>query len=294
MLLSAENVGPAGRRGPPARRRSGPSRSRRSGCSSTSPCASAPCPSASARSSPRSTTSLITVGLLALFGREFNLVVVAALLTLVGYSVNDTVVVYDRIRENQRTPEEGAARDRHQPLDQPDALADGPDLGRHDARRRRALRPGRRGSEHLRADAHHRHHHRDVLLDLRRRRRSSSSGRTSPRGAAASASRSRSCRRRPSPHSRRPLRSPPKRRPGRRRRRTGGRASGAAGRLRALGAIGVISSRGDDSLRGHPREGRRPTTRRATRTCCGGPTSSRRGSTGARSAARASPTSSTR
>jgi preprotein translocase subunit SecF len=47
---------------------------------------------------------LITVGLLALLGREFNLVVVAALLTLVGYSVNDTVVVYDRIRENQRTP----------------------------------------------------------------------------------------------------------------------------------------------------------------------------------------------
>ena len=48
--------------------------------------------------------TLITVGLLVLFGREFNLVVVAALLTLVGYSVNDTVVVYDRIRENQRTP----------------------------------------------------------------------------------------------------------------------------------------------------------------------------------------------
>jgi len=48
--------------------------------------------------------TLITVGLLALFGREFNLVVVAALLTLVGYSVNDTVVVFDRIRENQRTP----------------------------------------------------------------------------------------------------------------------------------------------------------------------------------------------
>jgi preprotein translocase subunit SecF len=48
--------------------------------------------------------TLVTVGLLALFGREFNLVVVAALLTLVGYSVNDTVVVYDRVRENQRTP----------------------------------------------------------------------------------------------------------------------------------------------------------------------------------------------
>jgi len=48
--------------------------------------------------------TLITIGLLALFGREFNLVVVAALLTLVGYSMNDTVVVYDRIRENQKTP----------------------------------------------------------------------------------------------------------------------------------------------------------------------------------------------
>ena len=52
--------------------------------------------------------TLITVGLLVLFGREFNLVVVAALLTLVGYSVNDTVVVYDRIRENQRTPKKEA------------------------------------------------------------------------------------------------------------------------------------------------------------------------------------------
>ena len=49
--------------------------------------------------------TLITVGLLSLFGREFNLVVVAAILTLVGYSVNDTVVVYDRIRENQKSPQ---------------------------------------------------------------------------------------------------------------------------------------------------------------------------------------------
>src|SRR4030095_2084792 len=52
--------------------------------------------------------TLITIGLLALFGREFNLVVVAALLTLVGYSVNDTVVVYDRVRENQKTPKKEA------------------------------------------------------------------------------------------------------------------------------------------------------------------------------------------
>jgi preprotein translocase subunit SecF len=52
--------------------------------------------------------TLITVGLLALFQREFSLVVVAAILTLVGYSVNDTVVVYDRIRENLRTPKKEA------------------------------------------------------------------------------------------------------------------------------------------------------------------------------------------
>jgi len=46
--------------------------------------------------------TLITVGLLSIFDREITLVVVAALLTLVGYSMNDTVVVYDRIRENMK------------------------------------------------------------------------------------------------------------------------------------------------------------------------------------------------
>ena len=47
--------------------------------------------------------TLITIGLLSIFDREITLVVVAALLTLVGYSMNDTVVVYDRIRENLKT-----------------------------------------------------------------------------------------------------------------------------------------------------------------------------------------------
>lgn len=45
---------------------------------------------------------LITLTALALSGREINLPTVAALLTLVGYSVNDTVVVFDRVRENLR------------------------------------------------------------------------------------------------------------------------------------------------------------------------------------------------
>lgn len=45
---------------------------------------------------------VITVGLLSLFGMDFSLTTVAAVLTLAGYSVNDTVVTYDRIRENLR------------------------------------------------------------------------------------------------------------------------------------------------------------------------------------------------
>ncbi|MAD61861.1 MAG: protein translocase subunit SecF [Myxococcales bacterium] len=43
----------------------------------------------------------ITLGLFCLTGREFNLPIIAALLAIVGYSLNDTIVVYDRIRENQ-------------------------------------------------------------------------------------------------------------------------------------------------------------------------------------------------
>jgi preprotein translocase subunit SecF len=45
---------------------------------------------------------LITVGALMLAHYEFDLTIVAALLTIVGFSVNDTVVICDRIRENMR------------------------------------------------------------------------------------------------------------------------------------------------------------------------------------------------
>ena len=47
--------------------------------------------------------ALITIGLFSLLNREISLTVVAALLTLIGYSMNDTIVVFDRIRENRRT-----------------------------------------------------------------------------------------------------------------------------------------------------------------------------------------------
>jgi len=45
---------------------------------------------------------VITLGFFSLFGLEINLSIVAAVLTIVGYSMNDTVVIFDRVRENLR------------------------------------------------------------------------------------------------------------------------------------------------------------------------------------------------
>jgi preprotein translocase subunit SecF len=44
--------------------------------------------------------TLITIGVFSLFNKEITMTVIAALLTLVGYSMNDTIVIFDRIREN--------------------------------------------------------------------------------------------------------------------------------------------------------------------------------------------------
>lgn len=54
--------------------------------------------------------TIVTVGAFALTGKEFNLQTIAALLTIIGYSMNDTIVVFDRIRENN-------VRLRHEPLE---------------------------------------------------------------------------------------------------------------------------------------------------------------------------------
>ena len=43
---------------------------------------------------------IITLGIFSLLSLEINLSIIAAVLTIVGYSMNDTVVIYDRIREN--------------------------------------------------------------------------------------------------------------------------------------------------------------------------------------------------
>jgi preprotein translocase subunit SecF len=45
---------------------------------------------------------LVTVGFFSLFNKEFDLSIVAALLTIIGYSLNDTIVIFDRVRENMQ------------------------------------------------------------------------------------------------------------------------------------------------------------------------------------------------
>jgi preprotein translocase subunit SecF len=44
----------------------------------------------------------ITVGIFSILDKEFTLPIIAALLTIIGYSLNDTIIVFDRIRENSR------------------------------------------------------------------------------------------------------------------------------------------------------------------------------------------------
>ena len=55
--------------------------------------------------------SLVTIGIFSLFQLEFNLTIVAGILTVIGYSINDTVVVFDRVRENLRKYKKAPLRD---------------------------------------------------------------------------------------------------------------------------------------------------------------------------------------
>jgi len=54
---------------------------------------------------------LVTVGIFCLLGRQLSLTVVAALLTIVGYSVNDTIVIFDRIREDLKLNRDRSYKD---------------------------------------------------------------------------------------------------------------------------------------------------------------------------------------
>jgi len=55
--------------------------------------------------------TVITIGLFSIFNKPIDLTVLAALLTLVGYSMNDTIVVFDRIRENLKLQRRGSFRE---------------------------------------------------------------------------------------------------------------------------------------------------------------------------------------
>lgn len=56
---------------------------------------------------------LITLGLLSVMGKEIDLNIVAAVLTLIGYSLNDTIIIYDRIRENLRSESQESEANGH-------------------------------------------------------------------------------------------------------------------------------------------------------------------------------------
>ena len=51
---------------------------------------------------------ILTIGAFALFGRELSLIIVGAVLTIAGYSINDTIVVFDRIRDGMRATNAGS------------------------------------------------------------------------------------------------------------------------------------------------------------------------------------------
>ena len=112
---------------------------------------------------------LVTAGLFSVLHMEFSINSVAALLLLAGYSINDTVVVFDRIRENRRKFKRIGNGGADQSLDQPDRDAYHAGVVRHGAddvsavvlRRSRALRVQRVDPV--------RHCGRHILVDLCRR-----------------------------------------------------------------------------------------------------------------------------
>ena len=157
-----------GRRGAAQRRRQVAARSPSCSSWSTSPSASTSA-TARARSSRCSTTPILIMGAFAITYKEFSLTTVAAILTIIGYSMNDTIVVFDRIRENASRAARQEVRPRRQHVDQRDAVAHHPDLGDG------VLRDA--GHEHLRHRRHprlrlrheRRRHRRHLLVDLHRR-----------------------------------------------------------------------------------------------------------------------------
>ncbi|MCK7504110.1 MAG: hypothetical protein MZV70_08420 [Desulfobacterales bacterium] len=69
----------------------------------------------------------ISAGVLSILDKEFTITVIAALLTIIGYSLNDTIIVYDRIRENIKQALQNLPGRDHQPQRQRNPEPDHPD-----------------------------------------------------------------------------------------------------------------------------------------------------------------------
>ena len=111
---------------------------------------------------------LMTVGMFSLLGRELTLTMVGAVLTIAGYSINDTIVVYDRIREGLASGRRGTIEANHESKHQPDAQP-------HDSYQHGDAHPDslpvflwRRGAARLFPRHHYRRGGRNLLLDLYR------------------------------------------------------------------------------------------------------------------------------
>ena len=156
-------------RRPAGRARSWP-RTARSRCWSSASASWSTCGCASSGASPSSAIIanlhdvVIILGFFAFFQWEFSLPVLAAVLAVLGYSVNESVVVFDRVRENfrkmRKASRAGGHRQRHHQHHlahhhHPRLHADDGDFDADLRRRRAAL---------LRAGAHHRHPVRHLLL----------------------------------------------------------------------------------------------------------------------------------
>ena len=113
--------------------------------------------------------TLITVGAFSLSDQEITLTVIAAILTLIGYSMNDTIVVFDRIRENLRISRRETLTERGESQYQPDAEPDGSHLGPNLPHRPVAVPLWRRGPARLLLRAGHWHPDRYLFVDCRGR-----------------------------------------------------------------------------------------------------------------------------
>ena len=109
--------------------------------------------------------TIITVGFFSLLNKEITLTVIAAILTLIGYSMNDTIVVFDRIRENIKLLRAEQPGRHRQQEHQPDPEPDHPDLGLDLPDGAFAVCVRRRGAARLLAGAGDRHHDRHVFVD---------------------------------------------------------------------------------------------------------------------------------